>query len=942
MRKITDYDQFKNILPYASEMFGVYQPLIGWKSKRKTDRALRGRNYGRSNLIVGLAKHFEGKVQLDINHDCWPELLQWGPGDFRSRSLLPSHDSRLLNTIVEIDLAPRLSVPGTIEEWREILHPERLNVLWFERIFHVMQEENVQECQRIREMAHAGLFREGEMVAALAANKQAFTQRVKAESAMMALLQKLLEMERTDLLTDIFYAQGSTTDPKEAFERQLGQLRERFDDPFLSFDPNKDVKDVCISPLGVVHLFRQFFFEFDTFLGTPVGHVWLSPGSSVELIETSSRKTITEKTYETAFESIVKNEKSLTEQDDLSESVKQDNKSDLKLGFTTTVNQSWGTGSASATGSLNLDNTQQVAREQSHKKMRQQSEKLSTEIRQSYKTTFKTVTENTDTSSKRYLLNNTTQKLINYEMRRKMRQVGVQVQDIGSYLCWETFVDEPGAALGLADLIHIAKPADLVPIPPSTEIPLPPDKVVTFQTNLVWDFDDNVQDNQHHPGVDRQFVPMSIYNIPPGPEGYELKLHDPKGYMDLFQISGTGEDFHGVWAFRGRIINNGSQISFGVNTGNHSIEWDERIDFVLGGSLTYTPNAAKRAEIAAANKKINDAADAANNENDRKTREAYIKAAQERIEVASNIKTRKFEELREEERTIVYRNLIGSLMTSYHYKYAGSETRHVLSELINSIFDVDKMLYFVAPEWWKPRERPNFFGVNDLRRQHSDALVSWQDGAPRLNNYLITEKSQPAVMGSSLGWLLQLDGDNLRNAFLNSPWVKAVIPIRPGKEMAAINWLQNVKVEGADGLDAAYAAPQEELDEIFNKLMENDPNDPVQNHPQVTLSDAIRYLCLTVSEKHAAANQVQRYPKGVEINDDDKVSATPIEKVFEYGFYPLQGSFRVNPKDPDPNNPDQHFQVFDQWVEILPTDQVVPVEVRYDPLTGRLIREQEQ
>ena len=53
-------------------------------------------------------------------------------------------------------------------------------------------------------------------------------------------------------------------------------------------------------------------------------------------------------------------------------------------------------------------------------------------------------------------------------------------------------------------------------------------------------------------------------------------------------------------------------------------------------------------------------------------------------------------------------------------------------------------------------------------------------------------------MGSSLGWLLQLDGDNLRNAFLNAPWVKAVVPIRPGRERAAFNWLQRVGVEGSE------------------------------------------------------------------------------------------------------------------------------------------------
>lgn len=81
--------------------------------------------------------------------------------------------------------------------------------------------------------------------------------------------------------------------------------------------------------------------------------------------------------------------------------------------------------------------------------MRTQSEKLSSEIRENYKSTFKTVTEVTDTSSKRYVIANNTKKLINYELRRKMRQVGVQVQDIGTYLCWETFVEDPVKILDL-------------------------------------------------------------------------------------------------------------------------------------------------------------------------------------------------------------------------------------------------------------------------------------------------------------------------------------------------------------------------------------------------------------------------------------------------------------------------------------------------------------
>ena len=70
---------------------------------------------------------------------------------------------------------------------------------------------------------------------------------------------------------------------------------------------------------------------------------------------------------------------------------------------------------------------------------------------------------------------------------------------------------------------------------------------------------------------------------------------------------------------------------------------------------------------------------------------------------------------------------------------------------------------------------------------------------------MITEDSAPARLGSSLGWLIQLDGDNLRNAFFNAPWVKAVIPIRPGHELEAFEWLKQSAVEGTAGLGETFA-----------------------------------------------------------------------------------------------------------------------------------------
>ncbi len=51
----------------------------------------------------------------------------------------------------------------------------------------------------------------------------------------------------------------------------------------------------------------------------------------------------------------------------------------------------------------------------------------------------------------------------------------------------------------------------------------------------------------------------------------------------------------------------------------------------------------------------------------------------------------------------------------------------------------------------------------------------------------------------------------------------------------------------------------------------------------------------------------------------------PTEKVFETGFDPIGGFQAAGP---------QPFAVFSQWLEVVPTDQIVAVEVKYDPKTG--------
>ena len=53
------------------------------------------------------------------------------------------------------------------------------------------------------------------------------------------------------------------------------------------------------------------------------------------------------------------------------------------------------------------------------------------------------------------------------------------------------------------------------------------------------------------------------------------------------------------------------------------------------------------------------------------------------------------------------------------------------------------------------------------------------------------------------------------------------------------------------------------------------------------------------------------------------------EAVFEHGFYPLKDGVHF-----DQEGTEQ--AIFSQWMEILPTDQIVALEVEYDPKTLQL------
>jgi hypothetical protein len=945
-----DLSKFQGTLPYDSQMYGIYQPLLGWKSGLQTARLNAGIDFIRNSYLSSLAQRYFPDFAIHSAVSDAPSFLL-GPAK-NAASLQPPTingiDSLVTQHVVKAVLAAGANDPTnwakhtspdfiqkSLQDIQGEIKTEFTNALRFQR-----RDAQSPNSRIMMADSPAGAF-------ATSPNEAVLSTILRRESVSAGVLSQLNQTQTPQQLQMLL-------SPNLQAVISIHQILQQLD------PAQSDMARAAISPIGVVHLFREYFFEFATFLGTPVQHVWLSPGGTVELIEISTRQTTVERTIEQAFESIQKSEKDTTTQDELSDAVKQENSSDTKLGVSATSNTNYNTGfvngSVTVAGNFSLEQQQKQAREQTHKTTRQQTQKLSSEIRKSYKSTFKTVTETTDTTSKRYVLQNTTDKLVNYELRRKMRQVGVQLQDYGTRLCWQAYVDNPGDPLGVSIFVHAAPPPDLQDIK-APEAPPAPDPLVRGDAIVVsgkWDKGNDTQYNFVPIGPPVSVVPPPGYvydhaelSVQQGPPWYYRAWpNSPNDFTIQFGQNppqSAGPDFIATIGSGDTQEYSVKQLLVGVGCAvPNGIRDDTKYDMTIQVTCVFKPSLALL-------KSTNDTYLANVSKYNEQTKQAYQQALfqsiRERVKLASNIQPRDFSEMREEERIVVYRALVSQLLNVAGVTNSDSHVRHVFSELVESMFDMDNMLYFVAPDWWMPRQQVTSgsslsgLGVVDQEGQSAftpgtnagaSNVVGW--GGPRASrpdDYYITEDSTPAKLGSSLGWLLQLDGDNFRNAFLNAPWVKAVIPIQEGHEWKALDWLSSPALEGSDGLDDLYQEtfagekagmlvalqkytnwPDASLAARYSTL---DPS-------QLTIIDAIRYLIVSIHAKQAAAQTKMKDPT------DATLSYLPTDKVYEHGFDPLQGGFVAQAQTP--------FEVFDQWIEVLPTDQVVPVQVSYNPKTG--------
>lgn len=872
---------YAGILPYDSEIFGVYRPLLNWYGYQATVRT-----------TSALAQTAVAVIKLMAQD---PNLIGSGAAVKDPVSGVHLQVAKALQSNIAARVADaasqviaRTGRPPTVKDWRQLLAPNFLNQALSEVI--ASGPQNVSVGAVWPAMKGLGAAPSGGGPGGIPTQVQT-------------------EIATANFLT---WAANHSPDTLNALfltARPPWRTAMNFISPFgSSAGGGGQLPSAVLSPVGLINLYREYFYELDTFLGPPTGHVWVSPGGSLELYEISTRKTTVTKTVETSTTQTAKDEVDTTDQDELSTAVKTDNKNDTKLGVSANAGGSFlGIVHADASASFSSDSSVETSSELAHKHSRTQSEKLSKEITQNFKTTFQTVTETTDTTSRRYVLANNTDTLANYELRRKMRLIGVQLQHIGTRLSWQVYVPNPASLLGVGEFVPaptdnsaaaaIQPPAPLDPLKPqSTDFPclFPATMVVGPGNNsphLESDYQKLNDDALTAMGQQDNYVLRKWpYSVAPPDTGYTLAGIT----MKSFASAGGGG---GVAKFSpDLVITDQAAASFEVRANwlNFNSSGGMNLDLTLNWQPPINDPRLPAYQAAYQIYQTNLAA---------AQLQDYVNATRTLVNVTSKITPRLLDGLRYEERDAIYRQLYATLSQVPISGGDPNQSAYITAEYIRELFDVDQMLYYVEPDYYLPRTQPPTFGPTpgtpsaggDMLSAPGATASSWPR-RPDTDYYLITEDSQPAPQGASLGWTIQLDGDDRRNQFLNAAWVKAVIPIQPGREVDALAWLQNENVEGVAGLNAPYVVQ---------------PGDP-PGYANKTVGQVLNIL----ASQLAAQNT-------------DITNTLSTETVFEKGFDPLADGIKLDPTVDFKGDTMQPYQMFDFWLEVLPTDQIVAVD--YDP-----------
>jgi hypothetical protein len=530
-----------------------------------------------------------------------------------------------------------------------------------------------------------------------------------------------------------------------------------------NFFPSLKIEE-ALSPIGIAHFYRQLYFNAEEGFGPIEQAFTVAPLEMLEVVYETVRRQIHEEVLEIGLEQISESATEEKNTDEVSDKVSSMIQRDSAAAMSANASGSVGVWQASASASANFKNSGQRSREQTSKRLKEVTKRAAERITKTFKLTTRDVTDVTTTNLTRRIIRNDSPQPVSYGLRRVLRRVRVKVQDLGPRLVWQLYVRTPGKGLARSKFVHFREsgPIALPDVPPGLP-PRPTGGTDTGATSssLKWD-----ATHGHYvtlvvqPGADRKVTSVSIDSITDLEGGGKDDLA-PSPRNDM-QWDNKWDPVGGKYTTNiGILIGDGTSVSI-----NYTYAWDP------AGALMDAWEAQRKAALVTLKQQAL---------NEKFERERAL------ITQRSKIRPRPAADLRKEERYEVMNRMVSHLFAS---SGSGHDPSPLEIEYFHRYFDIDGMFSYTHPSWWKPRYTPVATGM----------------GRPA---YEITAESEPAPLGSSLGWMIQLDGDSRRNEFINSPWIRVCMPIYPGREREAITWLSK-HIEGEEGYDIA-AGPLADL-----------------------------------------------------------------------------------------------------------------------------------
>lgn len=525
----------------------------------------------------------------------------------------------------------------------------------------------------------------------------------------------------------------------------------------------------ALSPIGVAHFYRQLYFNTEEGVGPIEEAFTVAPLETLEVIYQTIRKQTHEEVLEQGLEVVsdaAVEEKNL---DEVSDKVSSMVQQDVSASMSASASGGIGVWQVGASASANFGVSSQRSREYSTRRLKEVTNRASQRITKSFSIKTTDTTEVTETTTRRRVIRNDGAAPVSYGLRRVLRRVNVKVQDLGPKLVWQLYLRSPGSGLARSRFVHFRESAPIaVPdIPPG--VPPRPSggtESEATSTGIKWDGSRQMYfvTIVVKPGADRDVTGVRIDTITDLEGG---------GKDDLAPAPLNEYDLGSTWDPGSRTY-----------TANIAVVPGDAVSVQVSYTYTWDPSEA----VLAAWEAQRAAAVAA------ATEEALTKQFEQHktlITEKSKVKSRPANDLRREERYEVMNRMVSYL---FGRGDDPSEPTPLEIEYFHRYFDIEAIFIYTHPSWWKPR------------------FTSKTAGFER-ESYEITAESEPAPLGRSLGWLIQLDGDRRRNEFLNSPWARTCVPMRPGREREAIQWLAK-HLEGEVGYDINHGPLATLLGEI--------------------------------------------------------------------------------------------------------------------------------